>query len=211
MEGLVAAAPGDTGGSSAPAQVHQLAERYGLRVHMDGARLLNAAVAQAVEPAQITQHCDSVSLCFSKVSRGRGGAPGAGREQLKLRPRPPLGHGAGAVCQLMARAGQCSGCPPGPPGPGRPSWGRAGWPPGVCGGGLARAEAAGRRDAAGGGAGSRCPHRAGAGRGDAAQRPQQRPALRSRYLGPWAGGPSPGSGQGSSGLPSGKPGTGLAA
>nr|XP_047906324.1 uncharacterized protein LOC125180400 isoform X8 [Anser cygnoides] len=50
-------------------QVHRLAERYGLRVHMDGARLMNAAVAQAVEPAQITQHCDSVSLCFSKASR----------------------------------------------------------------------------------------------------------------------------------------------
>ncbi|NXB98991.1 THA1 aldolase, partial [Orthonyx spaldingii] len=28
--------------------------------------LTNAAVAQGVEPAQIAQHCDSVSLCFSK-------------------------------------------------------------------------------------------------------------------------------------------------
>ncbi|NXH86664.1 THA2 aldolase, partial [Edolisoma coerulescens] len=28
--------------------------------------LMNAAVAQGVEPAQIAQHCDSVSLCFSK-------------------------------------------------------------------------------------------------------------------------------------------------
>uniref|UniRef100_A0A8B9VI44 Aromatic amino acid beta-eliminating lyase/threonine aldolase domain-containing protein n=1 Tax=Anas zonorhyncha TaxID=75864 RepID=A0A8B9VI44_9AVES len=164
-------------------QVHQLAERYGLRVHMDGARLLNAAVAQAVEPAQITQHCDSVSLCFSKVSWGREGAPGAGREQLKLGLCPPSGHRAGAVSQLTAGAGQRSGHPPGPPGPGCPSWGRAGRPPGVCGGGLARAEDAGRRDAAGRGAGSRCPHRAGAGRGNAAQRPQQRPALRSRHPG----------------------------
>ncbi|NXQ58647.1 THA2 aldolase, partial [Anthoscopus minutus] len=30
--------------------------------------LMNAAVAQGVEPAQIAQHCDSVSLCFSKAS-----------------------------------------------------------------------------------------------------------------------------------------------
>lgn len=43
---------------------------------MDGARLLNAAVAQAVEPAQITQHCDSVSLCFSKVSWAGRELPG---------------------------------------------------------------------------------------------------------------------------------------
>ncbi|NXE69981.1 THA2 aldolase, partial [Calcarius ornatus] len=33
--------------------------------------LMNAAVAQGVEPAQIAQHCDSVSLCFSKAWRAR--------------------------------------------------------------------------------------------------------------------------------------------
>ncbi|XP_029815985.1 probable low-specificity L-threonine aldolase 1 [Manacus vitellinus] len=48
-------------------QVRELADHYGLQVHMDGARLMNAAVAQGVEPAQIAQHCDSVSLCFSKA------------------------------------------------------------------------------------------------------------------------------------------------
>ncbi|KAL9833660.1 LOW QUALITY PROTEIN: uncharacterized protein GJ701_013050 [Geothlypis trichas] len=55
-------------------QVRGLADRNGLRVHMDGARLMNAAVAQGVEPAQIAQHCDSVSLCFSK---GLGALAGA--------------------------------------------------------------------------------------------------------------------------------------
>ncbi|XP_009879598.1 PREDICTED: probable low-specificity L-threonine aldolase 2 [Charadrius vociferus] len=64
--------------------VRGLADRYGLRVHMDGARLMNGAVAQDVEPAQITQHCDSVSLCFSKVcSRGEG-VPGARWDLHKL-------------------------------------------------------------------------------------------------------------------------------
>lgn len=48
-------------------QVHLLARTYGARVHLDGARLMNAAVALRVPPAHIVQHCDSVSLCFSKV------------------------------------------------------------------------------------------------------------------------------------------------
>uniref|UniRef100_A0A8C3CQK5 Aromatic amino acid beta-eliminating lyase/threonine aldolase domain-containing protein n=1 Tax=Cairina moschata TaxID=8855 RepID=A0A8C3CQK5_CAIMO len=79
-------------------QVHQLAERYGLRVHMDGARLLNAAVAQAVEPAQITQHCDSVSLCFSKVSRGRGGSARGWTGAAQAAASPSFGpRGRGCV------------------------------------------------------------------------------------------------------------------
>lgn len=61
---------------SSDSQVRGLADRYGLRVHMDGARLMNAAVAQGVQPAQIAQHCDSVSLCFSKVCLCGEGSPG---------------------------------------------------------------------------------------------------------------------------------------
>lgn len=69
-------------------QVRGLADRYGLRVHMDGARLMNAAVAQDVEPARITRHCDSVSLCFSKVCSHGEGVPGARWIQHKLGPYP---------------------------------------------------------------------------------------------------------------------------
>ncbi|XP_063819749.1 uncharacterized protein LOC135058025 isoform X2 [Pseudophryne corroboree] len=47
-------------------EVRDLADRYGLKVHLDGARLLNAAQSLGVEPAQIVQFCDSVSLCLSK-------------------------------------------------------------------------------------------------------------------------------------------------
>uniref|UniRef100_A0A8C5QYU6 Aromatic amino acid beta-eliminating lyase/threonine aldolase domain-containing protein n=2 Tax=Leptobrachium leishanense TaxID=445787 RepID=A0A8C5QYU6_9ANUR len=47
-------------------EVRDLADRYGLKVHLDGARLLNAAFSLDVEPAQIVQYCDSVSLCLSK-------------------------------------------------------------------------------------------------------------------------------------------------
>nr|XP_038021503.1 LOW QUALITY PROTEIN: probable low-specificity L-threonine aldolase 2 [Anas platyrhynchos] len=88
-------------------QVHQLAERYGLRVHMDGARLLNAAVAQAVEPAQITQHCDSVSLCFSKGLGAPAGAVLAGRRAFVAeawRMRKLLGGGMRQAGVLAAAA-----------------------------------------------------------------------------------------------------------
>ena len=40
--------------------------RAGLAVHLDGARLLNAAVAQGVEPAAIAARFDTVTVCLSK-------------------------------------------------------------------------------------------------------------------------------------------------
>jgi threonine aldolase len=42
------------------------ARELGLAVHLDGARLLNAAVAQAVPPAELAVQFDSVTLCLSK-------------------------------------------------------------------------------------------------------------------------------------------------
>ncbi|XP_074870300.1 L-allo-threonine aldolase-like isoform X2 [Carettochelys insculpta] len=62
--------------------VRLLADRYGLHVHMDGARLMNAAVAQGVSPARISQHCDSVSLCFSKGLGAPAGALVAGCKEF---------------------------------------------------------------------------------------------------------------------------------
>ncbi|XP_030617975.1 probable low-specificity L-threonine aldolase 1 [Delphinapterus leucas] len=55
-------------------EVHLLAQSYGVQVHLDGARLMNAAVALCMPPARIVEHCDSVSLCFSK---GLGAPVGA--------------------------------------------------------------------------------------------------------------------------------------
>ena len=45
----------------------ELATELGLKVHMDGARLFNAATSLGVPVAQVTQHVDSVSFCLSKV------------------------------------------------------------------------------------------------------------------------------------------------
>ncbi len=46
--------------------VVETAHELGLAVHLDGARLLNAAIAQGVAPAAIASRFDTVTLCLSK-------------------------------------------------------------------------------------------------------------------------------------------------
>lgn len=48
------------------AAVREIAERRELQIHLDGARIFNAAVALQVDPREITRHVDSVSFCLSK-------------------------------------------------------------------------------------------------------------------------------------------------
>lgn len=48
------------------AQARLLCDRRGLALHLDGARLFNAAVALGVPAREITRHFDSVSVCLSK-------------------------------------------------------------------------------------------------------------------------------------------------
>jgi threonine aldolase len=48
------------------AEVRALATRHKLTVHLDGARVFNAAVALGQDVTAITQHVDSVSFCLSK-------------------------------------------------------------------------------------------------------------------------------------------------
>lgn len=43
-----------------------LAHSHGLKLHVDGARLWNAAVALDVSPARLVQNADSVTVCLSK-------------------------------------------------------------------------------------------------------------------------------------------------
>jgi threonine aldolase len=42
------------------------ARRHGLHVHLDGARLMNAAIASGVPAAAYARHVDTLSICFSK-------------------------------------------------------------------------------------------------------------------------------------------------
>lgn len=48
------------------AEIRAVADEYNLAVHMDGARLFNAAVALGVDASAITEHVDSVTFCLSK-------------------------------------------------------------------------------------------------------------------------------------------------
>ncbi|MDN6380409.1 MAG: beta-eliminating lyase-related protein [Brevibacterium aurantiacum] len=52
----------------------ELARSHGLATHLDGARMMNAAVGTGCEPSEIADRFDSVSLCLSK---GRGAPVGA--------------------------------------------------------------------------------------------------------------------------------------
>jgi threonine aldolase len=58
------------GGSIWPVEhvagIRAVADRHGLHVHLDGARLMNACVARGLKPTDYTRHVDSVSMCFSK-------------------------------------------------------------------------------------------------------------------------------------------------
>jgi threonine aldolase len=44
----------------------ELARRHGLRVHLDGARIFNAAVALGVDASELAGPVDTVQFCFSK-------------------------------------------------------------------------------------------------------------------------------------------------
>lgn len=48
------------------AAAREMTRRRGLALHLDGARLYNAAVKLGVDAAEITRHFDSVSVCLSK-------------------------------------------------------------------------------------------------------------------------------------------------
>jgi threonine aldolase len=47
-------------------QVADLAARHGLRLHLDGARIFNAAAAEGVSAAKLAAPADSVTFCLSK-------------------------------------------------------------------------------------------------------------------------------------------------
>ncbi len=48
------------------ARVSKWAKQQGLKVHLDGARLFNAAIAGGYSVQQFAEHVDSISICFSK-------------------------------------------------------------------------------------------------------------------------------------------------
>ena len=87
--------------------VHELAQRYDVPVHLDGARIFNAAHALGVEAREIASHVDSVMFCLSKglcAPVGSMLAGDAGFIQNARRARKRLG-GAMRQSGVLAAAG----------------------------------------------------------------------------------------------------------
>ena len=66
---------------------YALAAQAGAAVHLDGARLCNAAVALGVAPSEVACHADTVSLCLSKGLSAPVGAVLAADSALVARAR----------------------------------------------------------------------------------------------------------------------------
>jgi len=66
-------------------QARALAQRHGLSLHLDGARLFNAAIASRVPARSIAQYFDSVSVCFSKGLGAPIGSALCGSQELIAR------------------------------------------------------------------------------------------------------------------------------
>jgi len=91
---------GEQGGLIYPQQridaLAAFAHERGMRLHMDGARLWNAAVASGSDPARIVRDVDSISICFSKGLGAPVGSAVVGSAELiesARRSRKLLGGG----------------------------------------------------------------------------------------------------------------------
>ena len=69
------------------AELNRVAAEYGIPVHMDGARIFNAAVATGVAAESIAAHADSVQFCLSKGLSAPIGSILAGETGFILRAR----------------------------------------------------------------------------------------------------------------------------
>jgi threonine aldolase len=67
--------------------VYDLAKSRGLNVHMDGARIFNAAVAQGIDVRELTRHVDTLMFCLSKGLSAPVGSLAVGDEEFIERAR----------------------------------------------------------------------------------------------------------------------------
>jgi len=89
------------------AEISQLAKQHGLKVHLDGARIFNAAIALGIDVKELTQGVDSVSLCLSKGLAAPVGSVICGAQAFiteARRTRKILGGGM-RQCGIIAAAG----------------------------------------------------------------------------------------------------------
>lgn len=69
------------------AEYAALCSEHGMKFHLDGARVFNAAVALGVPVSEITRHVDSVSFCLSKGLRAPVGSCLCGTQEFIGRAR----------------------------------------------------------------------------------------------------------------------------
>jgi threonine aldolase len=88
-------------------EVRRIADQHGLVLHLDGARLFNAAVALGCQIQEFTQFADSVTVCLSKGLCAPAGSLLAGNQDFiyrAKRARKLLGGGM-RQAGLLAAAG----------------------------------------------------------------------------------------------------------
>ncbi|MFS0647167.1 low-specificity L-threonine aldolase [Siminovitchia sp. 179-K 8D1 HS] len=82
---------GDSGGRILPLsymeEVFQVSRQYQIPVHLDGARLFNAAIGLGVDPKEMTKYTDSVQFCLSKGLSAPMGSILAGPKEYIKRAR----------------------------------------------------------------------------------------------------------------------------
>ncbi len=89
------------------ARARRFTQQHGLQLHLDGARLYNAAVKLGVDAREITQYFDSVSVCLSKGLGAPVGSVLCGSEQLigKARRLRKMVGGGMRQAGVLAAAG----------------------------------------------------------------------------------------------------------
>ncbi|MFJ4588597.1 low-specificity L-threonine aldolase [Pseudomonas moraviensis] len=89
------------------ARARRFTQDHGLQLHLDGARLYNAAVRLGVDAREITQYFDSVSVCLSKGLGAPVGSVLCGSEPLigKARRLRKMVGGGMRQAGLLAAAG----------------------------------------------------------------------------------------------------------
>ncbi|MCL2857742.1 MAG: aminotransferase class I/II-fold pyridoxal phosphate-dependent enzyme [Oscillospiraceae bacterium] len=88
-------------------EYRNIADRYNLKFHMDGARVFNAAAYLGVDVKEIVKHTDSVQFCLSKGLSSPVGSMLAGTREFiaqALKVRKMLGGGMRQV-GILAAAG----------------------------------------------------------------------------------------------------------
>jgi len=89
------------------AEVARACHQHGIRVHLDGARLMNACVAAGRQPADYASHVDTVSLCFSKGLGAPVGSIVAGDAETMARALRFRKMFGGAMRQVGLLAAAC--------------------------------------------------------------------------------------------------------